>query len=95
MQDEFPKKGEIVYLEDLPENVMIAPDAVFITKVDVPVYLPDGTIGGKARIIEGEGEDAVLIELETTNPIIALLFKTELIGMSIFYHPSNPFQVSD
>lgn len=59
--------------------------AVHITEVDIPVTLPDGAIVGKARIVEGDGEDAVLIELEAKNPAVASMMKTHIIGLSMFY----------
>lgn len=64
-----------------------------ITEVDVPVYLPNGTITGKARIIEGEGEDAVLIELEAMSPMMASLMKNQLIGISLVTRERSSFYI--
>lgn len=87
-----PKSGEVIDLLNMPDHVVFSEESLksMVTKVDVPLYLPDGAIVGKARIIGSEGKDAVLIELETTDPIVASLFKSELIGMSIFHRPSSP-----
>lgn len=60
-----------------------------VTEVDLPVSLPDGQVIGKARVIEGEGEDAVLIELESKDPIVAAFIKNQLVGLSIFYIPAE------
>jgi hypothetical protein len=84
-----PKKGQIVDLTNLPDNVVIASGAVRITDVDVPLYLPSGYICGKARVVEGDDEDAVLIEVESSNPMVASLFKSEIIGLSLVYRPST------
>ena len=58
-----------------------------ITEVDVPVSLPDGRVVGKARVVEGDGEDAVLIELESKDPIVAAFIKEQLVGIAIHYIP--------
>lgn len=83
------RKSQIVDLLDIPDNVVFSPDAFPLTKVDVPLYLPNGTIGGKARIIEGDDEDAILIEVESSNPMITELFKGEIIGVSLVHRPPN------
>lgn len=85
------KKGQIIDLLNVPDNVVFSPDALrSITNVDVPLYLPDGTIGGKARVVEGDDEDAVLIEVESSNPMVAQLFKREIIGISLVHRsPQN------
>jgi hypothetical protein len=90
------EKNEIIDLLNIPDNVVFSEESFksMTTEVEVPLYLPDGTIGGKARIVKGE--DKALIELEMTNPIVASLFKTELVGMSIFHRPSSPlFKIPD
>lgn len=82
---------EIISLIDLPDNVVFARNAVKVTEVDVPLTLEDGTVVGKARVVEGDdNETTVLIELEATNPIVAGLFKSELVGMSISQRPIRP-----
>lgn len=78
MLGKLPKKGEVVDLMDLPENVVFLPGAFQVTNVDVPVRLPDGTVGGKARVIQGDGDEvSVLVEIESSNPIVASLFKQD------------------
>jgi len=65
-----------------------------ITEVDLPLSLPEGRVVGKARVIEGEGEDAVLIEMESSNPIVASLIKEGLVGVSFFYIPQmRPIEI--
>ena len=92
MQGEFPKKGEVVYLEDLPDNVVIAPGAIQVTNVDIPVYSQNGSVIGKARVVEGDSDEtSVLVELETNNPIVALLFKNSLIGLSVVSKNDDPY----
>ncbi|QED11603.1 hypothetical protein PP914_gp113 [Arthrobacter phage Qui] len=66
---------------------------VRVTDVDVPVYLPGGTIAGKARIVEGEGEDAILIELEATNPVVVSMLKNSLVGISLVPTNRSPFYI--
>jgi hypothetical protein len=66
---------------------------ITVTEVDVPVYLSNGTITGKARIIEGEGEDAVLIELEAKNPEMVSLMKAQLVGISLVSRERSPFYI--
>jgi hypothetical protein len=84
------REDQIVDLLDMPGHVVFSPDAFKITNVDVPFFLPDGTIVGKARVVEGDDEDAVLIEVETTNPIVANLFKADIIGLSLVYREASP-----
>lgn len=67
--------------------------SVHVTEVDVPVYLPGGTTAGKARIVEGEGEDTILIELEATNPAVAQLVKARLVGISLVHADRSPFYI--
>lgn len=81
--------GQIIDLLNMPDNVVFSLDAFTITHVDVPLYLPDGSIGGKARVVEGDGDDAVLIEVESSNPMVARLFKGEIIGISIVHKSPN------
>jgi hypothetical protein len=69
--------------------------SVRVTEVDIPVTLPDGAVVGKARIVEGDGEDAVLIELEAKNPAVASMLKTHLIGLSMFYVEQGGEDVED
>jgi hypothetical protein len=84
MQGELPKKGEIVYLEDLPDNVVIAPGAIRVTDVDVPVRLPNGVVCGKARVIEGDDMDvSILIEVESSHPAVAPLLKSGIFSISL------------
>lgn len=71
-----PNKGDVVYLEDLPDHVTIAPGAIQVRDVEIPVRLPDGSVGGKARVIEGDDEDvSVLVEIESLTPNGASFFK--------------------
>lgn len=67
--------------------------SVQVTEVDVPVYLPGGTTAGKARIVEGAGEDTVLIELEATNPAVASMLKARLVGISLVPTNRSPFYI--
>ena len=79
-----PQKGEVVYLEDLPDNIVIAPDAVQVTDVDIPVRLPNGVVCGKARCVEGNDDDtSVLIELESSHPAVADLLKARIFEVSL------------
>jgi hypothetical protein len=79
-----PQKGEVVYLEDRPDNVVIAPDAFKVTDVDIPVRLPNGVVCGKARVVEGDDDEAsVLIELESSHPAVASMLKTRILSVSL------------
>jgi len=66
-------------------NVMVFDSgAVQVTNVDVPVRLPDGTVCGKARVIEGRTDDAtILVELEWDNPLVTKFFKSGLYEISL------------
>lgn len=77
------RRKQIIDLLNMPDHVVFSPDALQITNIDVPLYLPNGSIGGKARVVEGDDEDAILIEIESSNPMVAQLFKGDIIGISL------------
>ena len=80
----WPKKGEVVRLEDLPDGVVFGPDTFKVTDVDIPVRLPNGVVCGKARVIEGDDNEAsVLIEVESSHPAVADLLKTRILEVSL------------
>jgi hypothetical protein len=90
-EDKPSKQSQIIDLLNMPDNVIFSPDALRqITEVDVPLYLPNGAIGGKARVLEGDDEDAILIEVESSNPMVAELFKARIIGISLVRSDTVP-----
>jgi hypothetical protein len=56
-----------------------------VTNVDVPVRMPDGTVCGKARVVEGDSDEvSILVEIESNHPLIASLFKSQMCAISLF-----------
>lgn len=83
------RRKQIIDLLNMPDHVVFASDALQITNLDVPLYLPNGAIGGKARVVEGDDEDAILIEIESSNPMVAQLFKGDIVGISLVQREST------
>lgn len=71
------------------EKPVVEALGIRMTQVHIPVTLPDGTVVGKACIVEGEDPDtSVLVELENIDPTVVDLLKNALVGLSIIYNPA-------
>lgn len=63
---------------------------VNISEHPIPVYLPDRTVVGKATVVEGHTDAAVVIEVELIPSIVPSLISNMLVGLSFNYEQSEP-----
>lgn len=63
---------------------------VHITEHPLPVYLPGGVLIGKATVVQGLNDTAVIIETELDIGIVPALIQGGLTSLSFNYEPSQP-----